>query len=142
MLDESSVDSIEISSDKGMKIRISKTPSQRGTMQVAGKVVVVTGGGNGIGKALCEAFHKPCIGHGSFGLPMAGRIQAHAAWGAPLEEMALATPPLLPQEQWAPALKILNQKELYTFRNGEIQVPQGPGLGLDLNEEAIEHYKA
>lgn len=35
MLDESSVDSIEISSDKGMKIRISKTPTQRGTMQVA-----------------------------------------------------------------------------------------------------------
>jgi acetyl-CoA carboxylase biotin carboxyl carrier protein len=35
MLDESSVDSIEISSDKGMKIRISKTPTQRGTMQIA-----------------------------------------------------------------------------------------------------------
>ncbi|MBI1809188.1 MAG: acetyl-CoA carboxylase biotin carboxyl carrier protein [Gemmatimonadetes bacterium] len=35
MLDGSSVDSIEISSDKGMKIRISKTPAQRGTMQVA-----------------------------------------------------------------------------------------------------------
>jgi len=35
MLDESSVDSIEISSDKGMKIRISKTPQQRGAVQVA-----------------------------------------------------------------------------------------------------------
>jgi acetyl-CoA carboxylase biotin carboxyl carrier protein len=35
MLDGSSVDSIEISSDKGMKIRISKTPSQRGTVQMA-----------------------------------------------------------------------------------------------------------
>ncbi len=30
MLDESSVDSIEISSDKGMKIRLGKTPQQRG----------------------------------------------------------------------------------------------------------------
>jgi L-alanine-DL-glutamate epimerase-like enolase superfamily enzyme len=92
--------------------------------------------------ALCQAFHKPCIGHGAFGLNLAGRIQAHAAWGAPLEEMALATPPLLPQEQWAPALKILNQKELYTFHNGEIQVPQGPGTGLDFNDEAINHYRA
>ncbi|HTB13435.1 MAG TPA: enolase C-terminal domain-like protein [Bryobacteraceae bacterium] len=91
--------------------------------------------------ALCEAFHKPCIGHGSFGLSVAGRIQAHAAWGAPLEEFALARPPLLPQEQWAPALKILNQKELYTFKNGEVQVPQGPGLGLDFNEEAIDRFK-
>ena len=91
--------------------------------------------------ALCEAYHKPCIGHGAFGLAVAGRIQAHAAWGAPLEELALATPPLLPQEQWAPALKILNQKELYSFKNGEIQVPQGPGLGLDFNEQAIERYK-
>jgi L-alanine-DL-glutamate epimerase-like enolase superfamily enzyme len=91
--------------------------------------------------ALCEAYHKPCIGHGAFGLAVAGRIQAHAAWGAPLEELALATPPLLPQEQWAPALKILKSKELYTFKNGEIQVPQGPGLGLDIDEQALERYK-
>jgi acetyl-CoA carboxylase biotin carboxyl carrier protein len=34
LLDGSSVDSIEISSDKGMKIRISKSPQQRGAMQV------------------------------------------------------------------------------------------------------------
>jgi acetyl-CoA carboxylase biotin carboxyl carrier protein len=35
LLDKSSVDSIEISSDKGMKIRIGKTPTGRGTVQVA-----------------------------------------------------------------------------------------------------------
>jgi acetyl-CoA carboxylase biotin carboxyl carrier protein len=35
MLDGSTVDSIEITSDKGMKIRLSKTPTQRGAVQVA-----------------------------------------------------------------------------------------------------------
>ena len=35
ILDESTVDSIEISTDKGLKIRISKSPSGRGAMQVA-----------------------------------------------------------------------------------------------------------
>ena len=34
MLDESTVDSIEISTEKGMKIRISKTPQQRGSYAV------------------------------------------------------------------------------------------------------------
>ena len=37
ILDESTVDSIEISSDKGMKIRLSKSP-QRGAVQVAAPV--------------------------------------------------------------------------------------------------------
>ncbi|MEO7218488.1 MAG: acetyl-CoA carboxylase biotin carboxyl carrier protein [Gemmatimonadaceae bacterium] len=35
MLDESTVDSIEISTEKGMKIRLSKTPQQRGGMSAA-----------------------------------------------------------------------------------------------------------
>ena len=34
MLDGSSVDSVEISTDKGMKIRISKSPNQRGAVQL------------------------------------------------------------------------------------------------------------
>ena len=40
MLDGSSVDSIEISSDKGMKLRISKSPPQRGAVQVAAPVAM------------------------------------------------------------------------------------------------------
>ena len=40
MLDGSSVDSIEISSDKGMKLRISKSPQQRGAVQVAAPVAM------------------------------------------------------------------------------------------------------
>jgi acetyl-CoA carboxylase biotin carboxyl carrier protein len=38
LLDGSTVDSIEITSEKGMKIRLSKTPQQRGTVQVASPV--------------------------------------------------------------------------------------------------------
>ena len=38
IIDESTVDSIEISSDKGLTIRISKSPQQRGAVQVAAPV--------------------------------------------------------------------------------------------------------
>ena len=38
MLDGSSVDSVEISTDKGMKIRISKTPQHRGPVQIPSPV--------------------------------------------------------------------------------------------------------
>ena len=40
IIDESTVDSIEISSDKGMKIRISKSPQQRGAVQMAAPVPI------------------------------------------------------------------------------------------------------
>jgi acetyl-CoA carboxylase biotin carboxyl carrier protein len=42
IIDESTVDSIEITSDKGMKIRISKSPNQRGTVQVAAPISMPT----------------------------------------------------------------------------------------------------
>jgi acetyl-CoA carboxylase biotin carboxyl carrier protein len=38
ILDESTVDSIEIASDKGMKIRVSKSPQHRAAVQVAAPV--------------------------------------------------------------------------------------------------------
>jgi acetyl-CoA carboxylase biotin carboxyl carrier protein len=40
MLDGSSVDSVEISTDKGMKIRIAKTPQHRGAVQIPTPVPV------------------------------------------------------------------------------------------------------
>ena len=42
IIDESTVDSIEITSDKGIKIRISKSPQQRGAMQVAAPLPMQT----------------------------------------------------------------------------------------------------
>jgi len=40
IIDDSSVDSIEITSDKGLKIRISKSPTQRGAVQVAAPMTI------------------------------------------------------------------------------------------------------
>jgi acetyl-CoA carboxylase biotin carboxyl carrier protein len=42
MIDESTVDSIEITTDKGMKIRLSKSPQQRGAVSVAAPIPVPT----------------------------------------------------------------------------------------------------
>jgi len=91
--------------------------------------------------AMAEAFHKPAIMHGAMGLRLAGWLQTSAAIGSPWQELALVTPPLLPEEQWSPALKVVNGDRLFTFRDGEVQVPQGPGLGLDINEDALERYR-
>jgi acetyl-CoA carboxylase biotin carboxyl carrier protein len=40
IIDDSTVDSIEITSDKGMKIRISKSPQQRGAVQMAAPIPI------------------------------------------------------------------------------------------------------
>ena len=91
--------------------------------------------------AMAEAFHVPCILHGSMGLMVAGWIQASLAIGSPWQELALVTPPLLPEEQWAPALKLLSSDRLFTIRDGELLAPEYPGLGLDINEEAVAKYR-
>lgn len=91
--------------------------------------------------AMAEAFHTPLLVHGCMGMGLFGWLQTSAAVGHAWQELALVRPPLLPDEQWRPALKVVNTPTLFTFRNGEILVPQGPGLGLDLNEAAIEEFR-
>jgi len=91
--------------------------------------------------AFAQAFHKPVVLHGTMGLRLAGWLQASAAVGAEWQELALNTPPMLPEAQWEPCAKVLNTKEVFSVRDGYIEVPSGPGLGLDVNEEAVQHYR-
>jgi acetyl-CoA carboxylase biotin carboxyl carrier protein len=80
MLDGSSVDSIEISSDKGMKLRISKTPQGRGAVQVAAPAVIAAPAAT------------PLLAAGSsFGQPTPA--EAVAAVGAAAEPPAAAPRP-------------------------------------------------
>ena len=92
-------------------------------------------------KVMAEAFHRRLVLHGTMGLNLAGWLQASAAVGAEWQELALIIPPLLPAEQWSPALKVLNSKTVFDISDGYVHVPQGPGLGLDVNDEALEQYR-
>src|SRR5579872_1794097 len=90
---------------------------------------------------LAESFHVPTILHGSLSLPLAGWVQATLAIGSPWQELALITPPLLPEEQWAPGLKVLKSKSMFAFDQGELLAPRYPGIGLDIDEEALKKYR-
>ena len=90
---------------------------------------------------LASSFHVPTILHGTMGLTLAGWLQASLAVGAPWQELGLITPPLLPEEEWAPALKVLRTKQVFALEDGELVAPSYPGLGLDIDEEALERYR-
>jgi len=114
-----------------------------GTYDILQPDAVICGGIFTVRKvaALAEAFHKPVTLHGAMALRLAGWVQASAAIGAEWQELAIITPPLLPDEQWSPALKVLNSKTLFTIRDGYIDVPGAPGLGLDVNREAVHQFR-
>ena len=90
---------------------------------------------------MAQAFHVPCVLHGTMGLRLHGCLHANAAIGSEWQELVYVTPPLLPEDLWNPALKILKSKSVFEVQDGAIQVPQGPGLGLDIDEEALERYR-
>ena len=90
---------------------------------------------------LAESYHVPCILHGSMGLRLAGFLQASAAMGAAWQELVFIRPPLLPEEVWSPGLEVLNTKTMYSFRDGEIELPDLPGLGLDVNEDKVRQFR-
>jgi len=90
---------------------------------------------------LCECFHVPVTLHGAMGLRLDSQLHISSVLDCPWQELVMATPPLIPEEVWSPALKLVSRDKLFTFVDGEIQVPERPGLGLGINEDAIEHYR-
>lgn len=89
---------------------------------------------------LAEAFGVPCIQHGTASLSLAGYIQAGCAMSN-CEWQEVIGGPNLPEEQWAPALKLVRTPHVFRVENGYLHLPDLPGLGLDLNEDAIKEYR-
>jgi acetyl-CoA carboxylase biotin carboxyl carrier protein len=69
IVDESTVDSIELTSDKGMKIRISKSPQQRGTVQVAAPIPLPVVAPAASEPRLSPAKGMQVVGEGESALP-------------------------------------------------------------------------
>lgn len=89
---------------------------------------------------LAESFGVPCVQHGTAGLTLAGWIQAGCAMpNCDWQEMIGG--PNLPEEQWAPGLKLLRTPEVFPIERGYVRLPDVPGLGLDVNEDALQEYR-
>ena len=50
--------------------------------------------------------------------------------------------PDLPEEQWAPALKLLRTPQVFRVETGlHVICPTRPGIGLEVNEDALKEYR-
>ncbi len=93
--------------------------------------------------ALAEAFDVPCILHGTMGPNLAAALQVAASIpSCRMMEIALIHPPLTPQEQWQPIDRILKHPGLFHLVNGQIRVPNGPGLGVDIDDDVVESLRS
>ncbi len=91
--------------------------------------------------AMAQGFGVRCVPHGHGGLKLAGWLHAGAAMGAEWQELGWITPPLLPEEQWTTALEVLTTDTLYNYEDGYIVLPTGPGLGMDIDRDALERLR-
>src|SRR3569833_3180406 len=109
MIDESSVDSIDITSDKGMKIRISKSPNQRGTVQLAAPLAMIRRNGSDL--------------HLKVGRPPTIRIDG--------ELVAMDYAPLRPEDLKALAEQLMTPRQVKQFADEkECDFAIGvPGIG-------------
>ena len=89
---------------------------------------------------LAESFGVPCIQHGTSSLTLAGYIQAGCAMNN-CEWQEIIGGPNLPQEQWEPARKLVRTPDVFRIENGYVLLPDLPGLGLDVNEDAVQEYR-
>ncbi|MGH9629148.1 MAG: enolase C-terminal domain-like protein, partial [Bryobacteraceae bacterium] len=88
---------------------------------------------------IAESFGVPCIQHGTSGPALAAYIQAGCAMPN-CEFQEIIGDPELPEEQWAPALKLLKTPYVFPIEKGYVLLPPHPGIGLDISEDALQEY--
>ena len=91
--------------------------------------------------ALCDAWDIPIAPHAATGLALAGRLQVSAAMGSLIQEIGVLEPGAFPWDVWDAYRPILHGETPFPFQGGLIKVPQYPGLGLNVDEKALQKYR-
>jgi L-alanine-DL-glutamate epimerase-like enolase superfamily enzyme len=91
--------------------------------------------------AMCEAWNIPIAPHAATGLALAGRLQVSAAMGSLIQEIGVLEPGSFPWDVWDAYRPILHGETAFAFSEGAIVIPQYPGLGLNVDEKAIEKHR-
>jgi len=89
---------------------------------------------------LAEAFGVRCIQHGSSGPSLAAWIQGGCAMPN-CEWQEIIGGPNLPDEEWEPAVRLMRTPYVFRIVDGYVLLPELPGLGLDINEEALREFR-
>ena len=55
--------------------------------------------------------------------------------------MGMTSPGMLPEESLAPRKRLLKNNDVFRIKDGYMSIPQGPGLGLEVDEVALDHYR-
>ena len=104
---------------------------------------------------MAELAGVECIFHGSmFALELVGALQiAATVRSCRMQELVIwpvrslesleesSGRPLLPEEIWSPLQGLVKGEGLFIVEEGCLQIPQAPGLGLELDEEAVEAFR-
>lgn len=90
--------------------------------------------------ALCQAWNTPIAPHAATGLALAGRLQVSAAMGSLIQEIGVLAPGAFPWDVWDAYKPIFHGQTPFTIKDGAIAVPHYPGLGLNIDEAALQKY--
>ena len=89
-----------------------------------------------------ELFGVDCIFHGSHGMDLIGSLQVGATIpSCRLQEVVYTTPPTPPTDAWSPLNALVNTESILTIEEGYVAIPDAPGLGIDVDHEAINRYR-
>jgi L-alanine-DL-glutamate epimerase-like enolase superfamily enzyme len=92
---------------------------------------------------MVEMFGASCIFHGSHGMDLVGSFQLAAGIrSCRIQELVYVTPPVLPEEAWAPLGALVKGGTLYSVKDGCVEIPRAPGLGIEVDDAALERYRA